>query len=72
MATDQSFVDHICEQASLGSALTFKRMFGEYALYLEGRLVAFVCDNQRFVKPTLEGKAVPKPKPKPKPITVKR
>ncbi len=58
MATDQSFVDHICEQAGLGNALTFKKMFGEYALYLEGRVVAFVCDNQLFVKPTPEGKAV--------------
>lgn len=58
MATDQVFVNHICEQAGLGSALTFKRMFGEYALYLEGRVVAFVCDNQLFVKPTPEGRAV--------------
>jgi hypothetical protein len=32
MATDQSFVDPISEQPSLGSALTFKRMFGRYAL----------------------------------------
>jgi TfoX/Sxy family transcriptional regulator of competence genes len=45
MATDQSLVDHLCEQASLGSALTFKRMFGEFALYLKVRVVAFVCDN---------------------------
>jgi TfoX/Sxy family transcriptional regulator of competence genes len=30
-------------------------MFGEYALYLEGRVVAFVCDNQVFIKPTAAG-----------------
>jgi TfoX/Sxy family transcriptional regulator of competence genes len=58
MASDQSCVDYLCEQAGLGSALTSKKMFGEFALYLEGRVIAFVCDNQLFVKPTPEGKAL--------------
>jgi TfoX/Sxy family transcriptional regulator of competence genes len=26
-------------------------MFGEYALYLDGKVVAFACDNSLFVKP---------------------
>jgi TfoX/Sxy family transcriptional regulator of competence genes len=56
MASDQSYVEYICEQAGLGGALTSKKMFGEFALYLEGRVIAFVCDNQLFVKPTEDGK----------------
>lgn len=32
--------------------LTHKRMFGEYALYLDGIVVAFVCDDTLFIKPT--------------------
>jgi TfoX/Sxy family transcriptional regulator of competence genes len=32
--------------------LTSRRMFGEYALYLDGRTVAFVCDDTLFIKPT--------------------
>lgn len=56
MASDLSFVEYVCEQAGLGSLLTYKKMFGEFALYLEGKVVALVCDNQLFVKPTLEGK----------------
>lgn len=32
-------------------------MFGEYALYCEGKDVALVCDNQLFVKPTEGGRA---------------
>jgi TfoX/Sxy family transcriptional regulator of competence genes len=32
--------------------LTFKKMFGEYALYLDGIVVAFVCDDTLFIKPT--------------------
>ena len=58
MASDQSFVDYVCEQADLGAALSFRKMFGEYALYLEGKVVALVCDNQLFVKPTDAGRAL--------------
>jgi TfoX/Sxy family transcriptional regulator of competence genes len=58
MASDQSYVEYVCEQAGLGSALSYKKMFGEYALYLEGRVIALVCDNQLFLKPTLQGKAL--------------
>lgn len=27
-------------------------MFGEYAIYCDGRVVAFLCDDQLFLKPT--------------------
>ncbi len=56
MASDQSFVDYICEQANLARELSYKKMFGEYALYLRGKVVALVCDNQLFVKPTDPGR----------------
>jgi TfoX/Sxy family transcriptional regulator of competence genes len=52
MATEQSFIDYVTEQARLGSRLTYKKMFGEYALYLDGKVVAFVCDNSVFIKPS--------------------
>jgi TfoX/Sxy family transcriptional regulator of competence genes len=32
-------------------------MFGEYAIYCDDKVVALVCDNQLFVKPTEKGKA---------------
>ena len=56
MSTDRSFVDYIVEQADLGRALSFRKMFGEYALYLNEKVVAFICDNQLFVKPTAAGR----------------
>ena len=52
MATDKDFVEYIAEQAQLGASLTFKKMFGEYGVYLEGKVIAFVCDNSLFVKAT--------------------
>lgn len=58
MASDAGYVDDVLEQAALGTALTCKKMFGEYALYLDGKVVALVCDNQVFVKPTAAGRAL--------------
>lgn len=50
MATNKEFVAYVAEQAGLGSALTFKKMFGEYGVYLNEKIVAFACDNSLFVK----------------------
>lgn len=58
MASDLSYVEYVCDQAGLAGALTFRKMFGEYALYLDGKVIALVCDNQLFVKPTAEGRAL--------------
>ena len=52
MATDQDFVDYVTEQIGLGDRLTRKEIFGEYALYLDGKVVAFACDNSLFLKPS--------------------
>ena len=52
MATTQDFVEYVHEQSGLGKALTYKKMFGEYALYLDGKVVALACDNSLYIKPT--------------------
>jgi len=52
MATERSFVEYVTEMAGLGSRLTHKKLFGEYALYLDGKVVAFVCDNRLYIKPS--------------------
>lgn len=52
MATDSDFINYVGEQAALGERLTYKKMFGEYALYVDGKVVAFACDNSLFVKPS--------------------
>jgi TfoX/Sxy family transcriptional regulator of competence genes len=58
MATDQDFVDYLVTQSGLEHRLTYRRMFGEYAMYLAGKVVAFACNNQLFLKPTEEGRAL--------------
>ena len=57
MTTDADFIEYVREQAGLGPGLTHRRMFGEYALYLDGKVVAFACDNSLLLKPTEAGRA---------------
>jgi TfoX/Sxy family transcriptional regulator of competence genes len=58
MASDLSFVEYVCEQMSDAGMITFRKMFGEYVIYCEGKVVALVCDNRLFVKPTSGGREV--------------
>lgn len=58
MASDLQTVAFIADQSGLGTRLACKRMFGEYALYLNSKVVALVCDNQLFLKPTDAGRAL--------------
>jgi TfoX/Sxy family transcriptional regulator of competence genes len=37
-------------------SVSARKMFGEYALYYDGKVVALVCDDLLFVKPTESGK----------------
>jgi TfoX/Sxy family transcriptional regulator of competence genes len=52
MATELNFVEYVLETAGFRDRLTCKKMFGEYALYLDGKVVAFACDNSLFIKPS--------------------
>lgn len=56
MATSLDTVHYIVDQAGLGRRLSFKKMFGEYALYVDDKVVALICDDQLFLKPTAEGR----------------
>jgi len=58
MASDLAFVEYVCDQARGAGHLSFKKMFGEYAIYIENKVVALVCDNQLFVKQTTAGRTL--------------
>jgi TfoX/Sxy family transcriptional regulator of competence genes len=58
MASDLGVVEFIADQAGLGARLSYKRMFGEYAIYLDTKVVAFICDNKLYLKPTEVGRAL--------------
>ncbi|MCB9208532.1 MAG: TfoX/Sxy family protein [Ignavibacteriales bacterium] len=56
MATDLEFMEFVAEQIENAGIITFRKMFGEYALYSNGKVVALVCDNKLFVKPKIKGR----------------
>jgi TfoX/Sxy family transcriptional regulator of competence genes len=57
MPTAEHFIEFLRDQLR-GTDVSFRKMFGEYALYCEGKVVALACDNQLFVKPTPAGRAL--------------
>lgn len=57
MATQQRTIDFLLEQVISAGAVDAKPMFGEYGVYVDGKMIGSVCDDQLFVKPTPSGLA---------------
>ena len=57
MASDPDFVQFIADQMEAAGDISYRKMFGEYAVYCNRKVVALVCDNQLFVKPTAAGRS---------------
>ena len=57
MATSLQFAEYVAEQAADCGAVRFKKMFGEYMIYVNDKPLLLVCDNTVFVKihPRLNG-----------------
>ncbi|HUS26062.1 MAG TPA: TfoX/Sxy family protein [Nevskiaceae bacterium] len=58
MASDQKTVDYITEQMSTAGHIRSRKMFGEYAIYCDDKVIALVCDNQLFLKITEPGRTI--------------
>lgn len=56
MATSPQTAEFIVEQTQQAGDMNVRKMFGEYALYCDTKIVAFICDDQLFIKPTEVGK----------------
>lgn len=50
MATTQDYVEFVCDQVRGEWDLRYKKMFGEYMVYVNDKPVLQVCDNTVFVK----------------------
>ncbi|WKZ65706.1 MAG: TfoX/Sxy family protein [Flavobacteriales bacterium] len=50
MATRKETAAFILAQLGHADRFSVKAMFGEFALYADGKPVAFICDDQLFVK----------------------
>lgn len=58
MATQQRTIDYLLEQMSGAGDVSARKMFGEYAVYCDGKVVALVCDDQLYLKPTKAGRSL--------------
>lgn len=52
MACTPDFIDYLCTQLSGAGDVSARKMFGEYGVYCNGKLIGLACDNQFFLKPT--------------------
>ncbi len=55
MASNLDFVEYVCTQISGAGEMTYKKMFGDYGIYCNGKIIGVICDNQFFVKKTKAG-----------------
>ena len=56
MANDPDFIQYVCDQIDASCDVTYRHMFGGTTLYSKGKVVALICDNQLFMKPTDAGR----------------
>jgi TfoX/Sxy family transcriptional regulator of competence genes len=52
MPTSQKTIAYLKDQLASLHAVSTRKMFGEYCLYLDGVPIAFICSDQLFIKPT--------------------
>lgn len=50
MATSVDFIEYVCEQIHGAYSVRYKKMFGEYLVYVNDKPIFTVCDNCVYVK----------------------
>ena len=50
MSTSKEYMQFVLDQLEEFPDVTYRKMFGEYMVYLQGRPVLLVCDNCAMVK----------------------
>lgn len=56
MASKMEFVEFMVDQLREAGNITYKKMFGEYGLYCNGKIFAVICKDQFFIKVTQTGR----------------
>ncbi len=51
MATNKEFLAYVSEQLSEIPDITYRQMMGEYIIYQNGKIAAYLCDDRLLVKP---------------------
>lgn len=67
MATSKEYLNFILEQLSGLYKITYRQMMGEYIIYYDGKIAAYLCDNRLLVKPLPSAVALMPEAPREKP-----
>jgi len=50
MATSENFIKYVCEKLEGIGEIRYRKMFGEYMIYINENPIITVCDDTVFVK----------------------
>ncbi|MDR1936451.1 MAG: transcriptional regulator, partial [Candidatus Accumulibacter sp.] len=50
MATSLDFIEYVCERIHGTGNIRYRKMFGEYLVYINEKPILLVCDGCVFVK----------------------
>ena len=50
MATDLEFIQYVCEQINETGRVRYRKMFGEYMIYINDKPILLVCNNSVYIK----------------------
>ncbi|MCI2046364.1 MAG: TfoX/Sxy family protein [Faecalibacterium sp.] len=50
MASSLDYVEYVCEQIHGTGDVRFRKMFGDYMVYVNDKPLLLVCDNSTYVK----------------------
>lgn len=56
MASNIEFVEYVCDQIGDAGEISYRKMFGDYGVYCNKKIIGLICDNQFFLKITKAGR----------------
>lgn len=56
MASKLEFVMYAADQLRDAGDISYRKMFGDYGVYCNGKIFALICDDQLFIKITEAGR----------------
>lgn len=57
MSSSIEFVEYVCSQISGAGNASYIKMFGEYGIYINGKIIGLICDDRFFLKITEAGRS---------------
>lgn len=50
MASNIEFIEYVCSQLEEAGNVRYRKMFGDYMVYVNDKPVVLICDNIAYIK----------------------